>query len=264
MKKIILFLVTVFVLSSMSLDGETYTLKKGETLYRVSRRFDVPVDILQQFNKIKDPSQLREGTEIEIPTLHTVAKGETLYSIARRYGVALDRLIETNRISDSRRLRVGHSLFIPDGGKSASIVSSEDPEDKADASSTGTDAQKTVQSFQDQLWPHPGKRVHLTGKMSGMVIQGNEGDKVVSVSTGRVVWVGPYRGFSRVVLIESAGRYIYVYAGNEATLVDVGDRVAAGEEIGILGRNAHLGVPQLYFLVYQNGSPVDPAEAPRG
>ena len=77
------------------------------------------------------------------------------------------------------------------------------------------------------------------------------------------MWAGPYRGFSRVVLIEAKSGYTYVYAGNEETLVAVGDSVEPGAEIGRLGTNVHQGVPQLYFLVYRNGEPVDPAAAPR-
>jgi len=86
---------------------------------------------------------------------------------------------------------------------------------------------------------------------------------VISVSSGRVIWAGPYRGFSRVILIEGKNGYTYVYAGNEETLVTVGDTVMPGAEIGRLGKNVHQGVPQLYFLVYRNGKPVDPSLAPR-
>jgi septal ring factor EnvC (AmiA/AmiB activator) len=113
------------------------------------------------------------------------------------------------------------------------------------------------------LWPHPGKREALSGRITGALIHGQAGDRVLSVSTGLVVWVGPYRGFSRVVLIESENGYTYVYGGNEETLVAVGDRVSRGTQIGLLGRNAHQGIPQLYFLVYRDGVPVDPSQAPR-
>jgi murein DD-endopeptidase MepM/ murein hydrolase activator NlpD len=85
------------------------------------------------------------------------------------------------------------------------------------------------------------------------------GDGVRSVSTGRVVWVGPYRGFGRVVFVESTGGFVYVYAGNDRILVEVGDRVRQGMEIGRLGKSAHLGGARLIFMVYHNGRPIDPA-----
>ncbi len=46
---------------------ESYVLAKGDTLYGLSRRFEVPVAVLQAFNRIQNPAGLREGTTIRIP-----------------------------------------------------------------------------------------------------------------------------------------------------------------------------------------------------
>lgn len=223
--------------------NESYTLKKGETLYRISRKFDVPVEVLQEYNGIENPQSLREGTRIQIPPQYKVEKGDTLYSISRKYLVDLDVLMDFNGITDSSSLRVGAVLYLPKSG--VPIVGG------------------SGRSQADLLWPHPGTREYLDGRITGTLIYGSMGDSVFSVSSGRVIWAGPYRGFSRVILIEGENGYTYVYAGNEETLVTVGDTVAPGAEIGRLGKNVHQGVPQLYFLVYRNGKPVDPSLAPR-
>ncbi|GAH63292.1 unnamed protein product, partial [marine sediment metagenome] len=244
-----------------------YILKKGETLYRISKKFNVPVHILQTYNRIEDPSHLRPGTRIKIPSLHTVKKGDTLYSIAREYGIDLETFMKANNISDSTRLSIGKKLYIPYSGSSMTgTKSSSDPNSSQSLTATGTstdsafsarnkkfDVPVSDAALKTLLWPHPGPRESLKGKISGIVIRGETGDRVVSVSSGRVVWVGPYRGFSRVVFIESENRYIYVYAGNEKTTVEVGDQVVIGAEIGRLGKDVHEGIPQLYFLVYYNG-----------
>src|SRR5690606_10558258 len=141
-------------------------------------------------------------------------KGDTLYGIARAHGLQIAELCRLNGISETVTLEVGRKLFLP---ASAAARTAKPPEDKL-------------------LWPHPGKREALSGRMTGTVITGRSGDRVVSVSSGRVVWVGPYRGFSRVVLIESENGYTYVYGGNEETLVAVGDQVRQGTQIGLLGR----------------------------
>ena len=229
---VLFFLLPCLVLAA----NESYTLKKGETLYRISRKFDVPVEVLQEYNRIENPQSLREGMRIQIPPQYEVEKGDTLYSISRKYGVDLDVLMDFNEITDSSSLRVGTVLYLPKSGASYQT---------------------------DLLWPHPGTREYLDGRITGTLIYGSMGDSVVSVSSGRVIWAGPYRGFSRVILIEGENGYTYVYAGNEETLVTVGDTVAPGAEIGRLGKNVHQGVPQLYFLVYRNGKPVDPSLAPR-
>jgi murein DD-endopeptidase MepM/ murein hydrolase activator NlpD len=243
--------------------NESYILKKGETLYRISRKFDVPVGILQSYNRIADPSSLREGTQIQIPVRYTVEKGDTLYSISRRFEVDLATLMDFNGISDSAALKIGAVLYLPASAKVPAVA-----ENGAEGGSSGPGAGGSFGSAaasekSDLLWPHPGTRVPLSGRINGTLIYGSLGDSVVSVSYGRVIWAGPYRGFSRVILIEGKNGYTYVYAGNEETLVTVGDTVAPGAEIGRLGNNVHQGVPQLYFLVYRNGKPVDPALAPR-
>jgi LysM repeat protein len=234
--------------------NESHTLKKGETLYRISRKFDVPVDVLQGYNGIDDPNSLREGTSIQIPPRYRVEKGDTLYSIARKHRVDLDSLMDLNGIADSSALKVGTILFLP---KRTAVNRAVESTGGAEAALAGGGSEN------DLLWPHPGTRERLSGRITGTLIYGNLGDTVVSVSSGRVIWAGPYREFSRVILIEGKNGYTYVYAGNEETLVTVGDTVAPGAEIGRLGKNVHQGVPQLYFLVYRNGKPVDPSLAPR-
>lgn len=233
-------------------DDFTYTLKRGETLYGISRRFKVPLELLLAENKIKDPSRVPTGTEIKVPSLHQVSKGDTLYSIAKKYSVSLDDLIELNEINDYTQMRVGTMLIIP-YPETEYIDKPRKPV---------TTNKLTEQS--DALWPHPGPKEEFKGKLKGVVISGRIGDRIFSISSGSVVWAGPYRGFGRVVFVESPGGYIYVYAGNEKTLVSVGDAVQPGKEIGRLGMNVHAGSPQLLFLVYQHGKPVDPWQAPRG
>jgi murein DD-endopeptidase MepM/ murein hydrolase activator NlpD len=247
----------------ISAANESYTLKKGETLYRISRKFDVPVDVLQRYNGIADPNSLREGTRIRIPPSYTVKKGDTLYSISRQFDVDLDALMDFNGISDSTALRIGTVLYLP--GSAAVPAAAEQGGKSEAAASAAAGSSENAMSGQESglLWPHPGNRIALSGRITGTLIYGSLGDAVVSVSSGRVIWAGPYRGFSRVILIEGKNGYTYVYAGNEETLVTVGDTVAPGAEIGRLGNDVHQGVPQLYFLVYRNGKPVAPALAPR-
>lgn len=289
MKRSSAILRLVLLLAALPLAGqESYVLAKGDTLYGLSRRFQVPVAILQSFNQVRDPASLRAGTTIRIPATYVVRKGDTLYSIARDHGVSLKDLTRLNGIAEAAALKVGHRLFLPAGARLAKPAPASKPAAGASpaagsapgsasptavsgshpvsgpAAKPGTDAGPTAVSGSAPLfWPHPGRREALAGRITGALIYGEPGDRVLSVSTGRVVWVGPYRGFSRVVLIESENGYTYVYGGNEETLVAVGDRVRRGTQIGLLGRNAHQGIPQLYFLVYRGGVPVDPSQAPR-
>jgi septal ring factor EnvC (AmiA/AmiB activator) len=103
----------------------------------------------------------------------------------------------------------------------------------------------------------------MTGKLSGVVLLGERSEPVKSLTQGTVVSAGPYRGFGRVAIIQVTGGYLYVYGGCESLSVKEGDRVVPGTELGRLGIDGVSEKPQLFFLVYRNNSPIDPAKAPR-
>ncbi|MBJ7607531.1 MAG: LysM peptidoglycan-binding domain-containing protein [Candidatus Dormibacteraeota bacterium] len=46
--------------------GRTYTVRQGDTLYRVSRRTGVPVPLLAQLNHLSDPNHLRLGQVLSL------------------------------------------------------------------------------------------------------------------------------------------------------------------------------------------------------
>lgn len=47
--------------------GGSYTMAKGDTLYRVSAKFGVSVQSLMKANNVKDPAKIRDGTKLVIP-----------------------------------------------------------------------------------------------------------------------------------------------------------------------------------------------------
>jgi len=102
--------------------AETHTVQKGETLYRISRKFDVPVAVLQAFNDIADPSQLKVGAQIRLPERYSVQKGDTLYGIARAHQLPLNDLMRLNGMREGETLRAGQVLYVP--GKPTARVSS--------------------------------------------------------------------------------------------------------------------------------------------
>jgi murein DD-endopeptidase MepM/ murein hydrolase activator NlpD len=231
-----------------------HIVKEGETFYGISRRYGVSADILMQVNRISDPARLRPGTRLIIPDMYEVQKGDTLYGIARRYGCDVSVLLTLNNITLDGVLKPGDLLSIP---KSAAAVPSRSP--------AGQDPPRPVvqEGDADTFWPHPGTKKSLDGKLEGLAFEGKPGDTVLSVASGKVVWVGPYRGFGKVVFVQSDQGYIYVYAGNEEILVNSGDMIRRGQKIGALGVNPYEEKSSLYFIVYKDGKPVHPENAPR-
>ena len=104
-----------------------YTVKAGDTLYRIALEYGVTVRQLVAANNIVQPRLIRLGQKIVIPTAsavvadssqsfgmkYTVVSGDTLSEIALRYGVTVDQLVKTNQINDPNLIYIGQMLTLP-------------------------------------------------------------------------------------------------------------------------------------------------------
>ncbi|MFW6207653.1 MAG: LysM peptidoglycan-binding domain-containing protein [Spirochaetota bacterium] len=275
-----------FGLVSIGAESKVVVVEKGDTLYSIGREFNVSVQALIQANGIVNPRALKAGTRITVPNTYIVQKGDTLYGIARRNKISVEELREINDIETDAIIKVGQAIELPESAVSVAADEQEsdsqadqsgDDRDPSDADTEGTHSagteeqpEEASQSYnevvegKDVLWPHTGNRSSLNGKLRGTQIAGSRGDEVVSVSSGKVVWVAPYRGYGNLVMVEASNGMIYAYGGNEATYVEVGEQVEAGTVLGRLGINPIEKTAKVFFFVYKNGKPVDPATAPRG
>lgn len=126
--------------------GETiYTVQTGDTLFGISRRFDVPMMTIAQANGIVNPSRIYIGQQIVIPGgsapppvtpapapvpttvaspppsegfYYTVQAGDTLFRIASRYGTTVSLIMAANNLTNSNWITVGQQLWIPAAGGS--------------------------------------------------------------------------------------------------------------------------------------------------
>ncbi|MCA1753658.1 MAG: M23 family metallopeptidase [Spirochaeta sp.] len=267
---------------SIGADELFHVVETGQTLYSISRRYEVPVDALKEANNITDPTRIRVGMQLIIPGLYEVQRGDTLYRIARMHSMAVDELRTLNSLEEGDILRVGRLLYVPlnDGGDATATTSDASSTtslsgaldstttssaariDSGNATRTARDSNTVIDV--EGYWPHPGTRESLDGKFRGVAISGTPGDPVQAVASGRVVYAGPHSTFGQVVFVQSAAGYIYVYGGNETVQVSVGESVRAGSEIGILGRAPADENSRLYFSVWKNDNFIDPITAPRG
>ena len=101
-----------------------YTVKSGDTLYSIARKYGTTVQAIQDLNYFKSPD-LKVGDVIRIPETYTkedemvlpiyinyiVKSGDTLYSIARNNNISVDTLIKDNGLT-SNNLKLGEQLRI--------------------------------------------------------------------------------------------------------------------------------------------------------
>jgi lipoprotein YgeR len=265
----ILYCITLCCFASFA-DELVHIVQKGETFYAISRKYNVPADAIMSFNGIDDPDRLKLGQKIKIPDVYHVEKGDTLYGIARKNGITFDELLEANNMDRNATLKIGGTLYIP----SKKVVSITKP---PETPPLPADSLLSKQPLEDPriyekkkvdtsiIWPVTVQDIsYLSGKVYGVSITSTMGETVKTISSGKVLSAGPYRGFGQVVFLQSKTGYIYVYGGLESVILKAGQSLSFGEEIGTLGTDSLSGTPRLYFMVYNKDIPVDPAKAPRG
>jgi murein DD-endopeptidase MepM/ murein hydrolase activator NlpD len=283
----VLFCVLLFsAAAALSAENLYHIVKNGDTVYSLARQYKVKEAELLSANGIADARKIYVGQKLRIPTdaatggapaaeglvvEYRAVQGDTLYGIARKHGISYQELAAVNNFSPAYVLKAGNMVKVPlphAGGvppERKSFSSSPPPAVKAPPKPPPARVEPAAPAKALPLieWPVvPKASQSMTGKLNGLVLTGEKTESVRSLTAGIVVSAGPYRGYGRVVIVKSDGGYEYVYAGCESLTVKQWDRVVPGSEVGRLGVDPHTSKPQLFFMVYRNGKPVDPAKIP--
>ena len=96
----------------------TYTVKKGDSLYKIANTYNTSVSAIMNLNNLKT-SSLSIGQQLKIPTassggsttIYTVKSGDNLYSIARKFNTTVDSIKSKNNLK-SNILSIGQQLKI--------------------------------------------------------------------------------------------------------------------------------------------------------
>lgn len=107
-----------------------YTVKAGDNLWNISRKYGVSVEVIIDVNNFKDKDFLSLGQKLEIPAIgggvsnynqkqeptiitYTVVKGDNLWSISQRFDVKMTSIISANNLKEISRLSIGQKLKLP-------------------------------------------------------------------------------------------------------------------------------------------------------
>ena len=110
--------------------GNTYIVKKGDSLYSIAQKYNTTVDNLKSLNNLTS-NTLQVGQVLRVPEQedttspvegqkYTVVSGDTLYGIARQFDISVDELKRLNNLT-SDILSIGQVLIIKEP-----TISSED------------------------------------------------------------------------------------------------------------------------------------------
>lgn len=233
-------------------EARTYVVQPGDTVRALSRRFGISPETILSANPslAGNPDLLKLGQEVLIlpssGVLHRVTQGDTLVAIARLYEVDVEAIIghQPNNLVEPYVLHLGQEVFVP-GGKWS----------RADGAPAGA-AQATGRF----IWPTTGRITQRSwwghvaidlGTATGTPIYAADGGTVVEAG-----WSGV--GYGQYVLIDHGNGYRTLYAHMSTILAHLGQKVAKGQKIGLVGSTGNSTGPHLHFEIYRNGVLQDP------
>ncbi len=256
-------------------------VKKGDTLYSISRRYDVPLREVIEANRLRPPYVLRIGQVLRMPSAryHIVVKGDTLYNISKRYNVDMSSLSRANGLSAPYALRIGQKLVLPgtvvntttgsSGATSKTTAAKKTSSTKSTAAVRRTNSasysapvKKRTAKF---AWPVRGTVISKFGPIAkgrnndGINIKAARGTDVKAADAGTVAYAGnELKGFGNLILIKHNDGWITAYAHNDKLLVRKGQKVTKGQKIATVGTTGGVSVPQLHFEVRAGKKAVNP------
>ncbi len=225
-----------------------YTVKPGDTIYRIALQSgQKPADI-QLWNNLSNPNLIEVGQVLRVmpPVAGATAAapgsaGVTTTAIAGP-GVA------------SRPLTAPPGATAPAADAAAPTA----------VSSTAAAAPEPAQPLTgDELafvWPAQGAVVAPfdEARNKGVAIAGRLGDPVLAAADGRVVYAGAgLRGYGNLIILKHNNTFLTAYAHNQALLVREDQAVRQGQRIAEMGSSDADRV-KLHFEVRRQGKPVDP------
>lgn len=93
---------------------QNYTVKKGDSLYKIANNYNTSVTNLINLNNLKN-ANLAIGQVIKVPKTtsnsYTVVKGDSLYKIANKFNTSVDEIKRKNNLV-SNNLSIGQKLII--------------------------------------------------------------------------------------------------------------------------------------------------------
>lgn len=282
----------IFLTLSLSIFAQDYTVQKGDTYYSISKKYNISLQELYSANGINENDVLKVGQVLKIPVKvststsssstspklenYEVVAGDTLYSISKKYSTTVDNLRSLNGLTESSVLKVGQVLKVPSSGNTTNTSSNTTTSNNSgtiikENTNVGTSTLEDVRTYNTNkkgnvnlVWPVKALDVtYVSGKISGVAIETERNATVSCIKAGKVIFVGPYRGFGQVVFVQSDSGYIYVYSGLDKISVSNGEKVGFKTKLGNAGIDALTGNPQIILMVYLNGKVQDPAVVPR-
>jgi murein DD-endopeptidase MepM/ murein hydrolase activator NlpD len=203
---------------------------------------------------------------------HEVKPGDTLHALAKKHGTTVAAIVTANNLPGPDRIKVGQRLIIPSGTAAVATGGSVPWSSPAVRPAVGSARAPTrlvlaVPDFDSAIlaftWPVEGPVISTFGQRrsgwhGGIDIKAPLGTPVWAAAGGVVIASGVETAYGQVVKIEHPRGFVTVYAHNDVNLVEVGDRVDAGEMIALVGQTGRATTHHVHFEIRHEGLAYNP------
>ena len=272
--------------------AESYTVKKGDGLYRIALDNGVAYKDLAAWNGITDVNGLKVGqvlrltppnsqinSGVEVRPLQDVGSStavtnakELTPTTVKKYPRAVKESYSEQGASSVAALAEGEKVVLkqqnistpekPVLTKPAAIASATPKVENTDKTSVTVASSPVESNTSATNWgaPTSGKVVSsFTVERKGIDIAGQMGQSIVASGSGKVVYAGAgLRGYGKMIIIQHSDGFLSAYAHNSKLIVKENDVVKKGEKIAEMG-NTDSDQVKLHFELRKFGKPVDPS-----
>ena len=270
---------TIKPTSTKRVDVQEITVGKGDTLYSLSRKYEIPVNDLAVMNKLSAPFGLQVGQKLKVPKLENVQtrsatvvkKTEPQKSVKPKeekpkVAAQNDKKVKTDSVKKTSQKPVEKKN---EAQKKAQVQ--QKPQQKTEQkNTTNSNTQKTQakiapRSSSKFSWPVSGKILSGYGpKNGGLVNDGINisaamGTVVKAAENGVVAYAGnEVKGMGNLIIIQHSDGWMTVYAHLSSMDVKRGARVSVGQPIGKIGKTGKVDKPQLHFEIRKGTKSYNP------
>lgn len=261
-----------------------YTVKRGDTLYRIAQEHGVDYRDVAAWNGLTNPSAIKEGQSLRVaPPAQPETSGAVVAnpvaigggiesrtldqpSASTAVQAALPPAVPADNGKLKREPRVGkepysdeaYARFNQSAAPAGNAAAASPSRPEAPQAAAATPVSPDDVPWQ---WPAPGKVIggYSESGNKGLDLVGKAGDPVLAAGDGKVVYAGSgLRGYGELVIVKHNATFLSAYAHNRKILVKEGQAVSRGQKIAEMG-STDADMVKLHFEIRKNGKPVDPA-----
>ncbi len=235
----------------------TYTVKSGDTLTGIARKFGVSMMTLWWANNLAAKDELHVGEKLTIPPVDglviVVKAGDTLDSIAAMTGMSAADIASYNSLSD-QTLVLGQVLIVPDARGKPIVEAKPKPAPVVKSGSgSGRSGPPVHYSGGAFYWPVPGGWIsqYFHATHPAIDIAAPMGTRVLAAAAGTVIYAGwKDNGGGYQVWISHGSGLFTTYNHMSAIITHVGAHVGRGQQVGRVGMTGDATGPHLHFEVW--------------